>query len=175
MAGSRCVRGLEGNRLEREVSFTMCRREKYLVLPYFSHKSEEWGVGKWFHRNATHEMEMQLPRHALWAVMAIKSSAIVGLTRPLGMSCTSAGGRRSLWGEMRAGALLPTCQRVQRHTTRASVHPSIGTSAFFLNNMYRGVCFELARGSVVIEALCHKPEGRGFKSQWGELIFFQFI
>jgi hypothetical protein len=29
-----------------------------------------------------------------------------------------------------------------------------------------------ARGSVVVEALCYKPEGHGFEIRWGEL--FQF-
>jgi hypothetical protein len=27
-----------------------------------------------------------------------------------------------------------------------------------------------ARGSVVVKALCYKPEGRGFDSQWGEYL-----
>jgi hypothetical protein len=29
-----------------------------------------------------------------------------------------------------------------------------------------------ARCSVVVEALCYKPEGRGFETRWGEWIFF---
>jgi hypothetical protein len=29
-----------------------------------------------------------------------------------------------------------------------------------------------ARGSVVVKALCYKPEGRGFDTLGGELIFF---
>jgi hypothetical protein len=28
-----------------------------------------------------------------------------------------------------------------------------------------------ARGSVVVKELCYKPEGRGFQTWWGELIF----
>jgi hypothetical protein len=27
-----------------------------------------------------------------------------------------------------------------------------------------------ARGSVVVKALCHKPEGRGFDSRWSEFL-----
>jgi hypothetical protein len=29
-----------------------------------------------------------------------------------------------------------------------------------------------ARGSVVVMALCYKPEGRGLKTQWDEIFFF---
>jgi hypothetical protein len=29
------------------------------------------------------------------------------------------------------------------------------------------LCMKMARGSVVVKALCCKPEGRGFKSRWG--------
>jgi hypothetical protein len=29
-----------------------------------------------------------------------------------------------------------------------------------------------ARGSVVVEALCYKPESHGFENQWGEWTFF---
>jgi hypothetical protein len=29
-----------------------------------------------------------------------------------------------------------------------------------------------ARGSVVAEALCYKPEVRGFETRWSELFFF---
>jgi hypothetical protein len=27
-----------------------------------------------------------------------------------------------------------------------------------------------ARGSVVVKALCYKPEGRGFDTRWGEFL-----
>jgi hypothetical protein len=30
-------------------------------------------------------------------------------------------------------------------------------------------------GSVVIKALCYKPEGRGFEARWGELIFSIYL
>jgi hypothetical protein len=35
-----------------------------------------------------------------------------------------------------------------------------------LLNIYLG-----ARGSLVVNALCYKPEGRRFETRWGELIF----
>jgi hypothetical protein len=31
-----------------------------------------------------------------------------------------------------------------------------------------------ARGSVMVKALCYKPEGRGSETRRGECIFFQF-
>jgi hypothetical protein len=33
----------------------------------------------------------------------------------------------------------------------------------------------LTRGSVVVEALCYKPEGRGFETRWGEWIFSIYL
>jgi hypothetical protein len=36
-------------------------------------------------------------------------------------------------------------------------------------------CYTIgARGSVVVEALCYKPEGHGFETQCGELLFYFF-
>jgi hypothetical protein len=32
-----------------------------------------------------------------------------------------------------------------------------------------------ACGSVVVEALCYKPEGRKFKTRWGEWIFSIYL
>jgi hypothetical protein len=37
-------------------------------------------------------------------------------------------------------------------------------SSEFASELHRSVG---ARGSVVVKALCCKPEGRGFKSRWG--------
>jgi hypothetical protein len=30
--------------------------------------------------------------------------------------------------------------------------------------------FYILRGSIVVKALCYKPEGRGFDSRWGEFL-----
>jgi hypothetical protein len=32
-----------------------------------------------------------------------------------------------------------------------------------------------ARDSLVVEALCYKPEGRGFQTQWGKWIFSIYL
>jgi hypothetical protein len=40
----------------------------------------------------------------------------------------------------------------------------------FLSVRFNSVCIG-ASGSVVVETLCYKPEGRGFETRWGEWIF----
>jgi hypothetical protein len=32
-----------------------------------------------------------------------------------------------------------------------------------------------AHGSIVVKALCYKPQGRGFQTRWGELIFSIYL
>jgi hypothetical protein len=56
-----------------------------------------------------------------------------------------------------------------RRIALSSVTVTNGGSITFLriNQSRRG-----ARGSVVVEALCYKPEGRGFETRCDELIFF---
>jgi hypothetical protein len=50
-------------------------------------------------------------------------------------------------------------------------HNGIGTHAFLSSyNQKQG-----ARGIVVVKALCHKPERRGFETQWGEWIFINLL
>jgi hypothetical protein len=65
-------------------------------------------------------------------------------------------------------------------------HPFYGFCTFTLQtwvSLQRNITTELnqslyykgARGSIVVEALCCKPEGRGFDSRWGEFVYFAYF
>jgi hypothetical protein len=55
----------------------------------------------------------------------------------------------------------------------ASIRLSVQT-LYILNNVKCDadlmLCSNGARGSVVVKALCYKPEGRGYDTRWGEFL-----
>jgi hypothetical protein len=53
---------------------------------------------------------------------------------------------------------------------RSTFDWSVGLIIYILYRCYVGAC-----GSVVVKALCYKPEGRGFETLWDELIFSIYL
>jgi hypothetical protein len=51
------------------------------------------------------------------------------------------------------------------HEYPKDYNKSFHSTTFQFNNLYCSVVYYGARGSVVVKALCYKPEGRGFDSR----------
>jgi hypothetical protein len=73
------------------------------------------------------------------------------------VNCTAGGGRHEEYESIRKLA----CERSTLAIWYTATVDRIYTLSIWRNG---------ARGSVVVKALCYKPEGRGFDSRWGEFL-----